>query len=149
MAMVPVSRRRRYGPLSQFPERFEDLFSRFFGESDMELFGGGRWCPALDIAEKDDSVVVKVELPGLKAENIELSVDRNMLTVSGEKKDQTEENGENYYHVERRYGKFQRTISLPGEVNKDKIEANFRDGVLTITLPKAEEAKPKKIPVKS
>ena len=146
MALVPVSRRRH--SLARLPDRFDELFGRFFGEGESELFGGGGWCPALDIAEKDDSVVVRVELPGLKSEDIEISVDRNMLTVSGEKKDESETTGENSYHVERRYGKFTRTISLPGEVNTDKIEAAQHEGVLTITLPKSEAAKPRKISVK-
>jgi len=146
MALVPVSRRRQ--GLVRWPDRFDELFNRFFGEAESELFAGGGWCPALDIAEKDDSIVVRVELPGLKAEDIELSVDRNMLTISGEKKDESEQAGENSYHVERRYGKFARTISLPSEVDTDRIEATQHDGLLTVTLPKSEAAKPKKITVK-
>jgi len=146
MAMVPVSR-TGYG-LSRLPDRFDEFLNRFFGGSESELFGGGGWCPALDISEKDDSVVVRVELPGLKGDEIDISVDRNMLTISGEKKADSESSGENSYHVERRYGKFTRTISLPGEVDTAKIEAAQHEGVLTITVPKSEAAKPRKISVK-
>jgi len=148
MALVPISRRRR-GGLATFPDRFDELMSRFFGPEGTELFGGGGWCPALDIIEHDDSVIVKVELPGMKADDIELSLDRNVLTISGEKKEETEETRDNYYHVERSYGKFQRAVSLPGEVDQNKIQAKCENGVLTVSLPKSEAAKPRKIEVKS
>ena len=147
MTIVPVSRNRRYGALSRLPDRFDELFSRFLGQ-EPEIFGGGGWCPLLDISEKDDAVLVRAELPGMKADDIEITVDRSMLTVSGEKKDQSEDSGENYYHVERRYGQFQRTVSLPSEVDQDNIQASYESGVLTISLPKSAAAKPRKIPVK-
>jgi HSP20 family protein len=146
MALVPITRRVR--ELSRLPERWDDLFGRVLAPFDSELFGGGGWCPSLDIAEEGDSVIVKAELPGMTAGDVELSVDRNMLTISGEKKDESEQKDSNYYHVERRYGKFQRTISLPNEVDRDRIEAKMDNGVLTVTLPKSEEAKPKRIQVK-
>ena len=145
MALVPINRRR--SDLARWPERFDELFGRFFG-AEPELFGGGGWCPALDIREKGDSLVVNVELPGMNAKDIDISVDRNMLTISGEKKEESESKEENRYHAERRYGRFQRTISLPAEVARDKIEASQNNGVLTITLPKSEEAKPRKVEVK-
>jgi HSP20 family protein len=145
MALVPISRRTR--DLANIPDRWEDIFGRFLAPFEGEMFGGG-WFPSLDIAEKGEAIVVKAELPGMKADEIELSVDGNMLTVSGEKKDETKETKDNYYHVERRYGKFQRTIQLPSEVDKSKIEAKMEDGVLTVTLPRSEEAKPRKIQVK-
>jgi len=147
MAIVPISRARR--ELAAWPERFDDLLSSFFGRGATELLGGGNWYPTLDIADKGDSLVVEVELPGMKAEDIELSVDGNMLTISGEKKSESEQRNGNYYHVERSYGKFQRTISLPSEVDNDKIQAKAHHGVLTVTLPKSEQAKPRKIEVKS
>jgi HSP20 family protein len=135
--------------LDRIPGAFDELVTRFFGSPDSPVFGGGAWCPALDIADQDDGVVVKVELPGMKAEDIDLSVDGNSLTISGEKKDCSEDEGGDYYHVERRYGTFQRTITLPSEVDADKIKATYNDGVLTVHLPKSESAKLRRIPVSS
>jgi HSP20 family protein len=125
-----------------------DLFGRFFGDWGMApLSGTGTWFPALDLAEKDDAFVVKAELPGIKPDEIDISVQGNTLTLSSEKTESSEDSGENYYHTERRYGAFRRDVTLPAEVNAEKIEASHRDGVLTITLPKSEQAKPKKIKI--
>ena len=101
------------------------------------------------MAEHDDAIVVKAELPGLNPDDIEVSVHGNTLTLSGEKKESSEDKGDNYYHVERRYGRFHRDVLLPAEVDAEKVEANYKDGVLTITVPKTEEAKPKKIKITS
>jgi len=110
-----------------------------------QLFGG--WSPALDVYQDTDNVVAVVELPGMRKEDIEISLRDGMLTISGERKSQTS-NGEKAERTERYVGKFRRSITLPTRVNASKISATYRDGILTVTLPKAEEAKPKQIEVK-
>jgi len=147
MDLVPF-RRRRGGGLARLHEEFDDLFRRFFGDWS-PLLAEGAWAPELDVAEHPDKVVVKVDLPGVKNEDIEISVQGNTLIIGGEKKEQTEDRGEGYHHVERRYGSFHRTITLPAGVDPDKIEATYRDGVLSVTLPKDEATKAKRIKVKA
>jgi len=145
MNLVPF---RRRGGLNRVHDALDDVFNRFF--EDWEgLPGRGVWVPAVDVAEREDAIVVKVELPGLQVEDIDVSVHGDTLILSGEKKEVQEDQKENYYHVERRYGRFQRTVALPTSVEAGKIEAKHRDGVLTVTLPKSEQAKPKRITVKT
>lgn len=105
------------------------------------------WTPAIDIFEKDDKFVVKAELPGMKEEDIDVSVVGDTLTIRGEKEAETEVEEDDYYRCERSYGSFVRSIPLPSTVNSDKIEANFEDGVLEVSLPKVAEIKPKKVRV--
>ncbi|HUT59313.1 MAG TPA: Hsp20/alpha crystallin family protein [Phycisphaerae bacterium] len=144
-----VRRRGQRGTgLARLQDEMNDLFGRFFGDWGLAPFSGtGAWFPALDLSEKDDAFVVKAELPGLKPDEIDISVRGNTLTLSGEKKESSEDSGENHYHTERRYGAFRRDVTLPAEVNAEKIEASHRDGVLIVTLPKSEQAKPKKIKI--
>ncbi len=125
------------------------MFDNFFHEGmwDEETIPS-RWNPAVDIAEKDAEYVVKVELPGLSKDDVKISTQDNVLTIRGEKKEEKESKGSTYHRVERAYGSFQRSFTLPTTVKSDNIEASFNDGMLTITLPKAEEAKPKMIEVK-
>ena len=110
-----------------------------------QLFGG--WSPALDLYQDKDNVVAVVELPGMKKEDIDISLRDGTLTISGERKSQTS-NGEKAERTERYIGRFRRSVTLPTRVDADKISASYRDGILTVTLPKAEEAKPKQIEVK-
>ncbi len=110
-----------------------------------QLFGG--WSPALDLYQDKDNVVAVVELPGMKKEDIEISLREGTLTIGGERKGQTS-NGEKAERTERYIGKFRRSITLPTRVDADKISATYRDGILTVTLPKVDEAKPKQIEVK-
>jgi len=105
------------------------------------------WVPALEVVEKDDRYVVKAELPGIKESDVELSVQDAVLTLKGEKKTEDDVKGDSYYWTERSYGRFSRTISVPSNVDAEKIAATYHDGVLEIDLPKVEEVKPKKIPV--
>jgi len=141
---------RTGGPLGKLHDEMDDLFGRFFEDWGWPLARAhrGAWWPAIDIADKDDAIVVKAELPGLKSEDIEISVSDNVLTISGEKKESTEEKGENFYHVERRYGTFHRDIALPAGVDADKVDAAYRDGVLTVKVPKTEKAKPRRVEIK-
>jgi len=104
------------------------------------------WSPALDLYQNSDNVVGVVELPGMRREDIEISLHDGTLTISGERKRETS-NGEKAERTERYIGKFRRSITLPTRVDANKVSAIYRDGILTVTLPKATEAKPKQIPV--
>lgn len=115
---------------------------------DAKSFGVG-WNPDIDIAETDKDIIVKAEIPGVNPKNIDISIMGDTLTIKGEKKEEKEENGKTYHRVERSYGSFSRTINLPSNVLKDKVEAKEHQGVLEITLPKMEKAETKKISVKS
>jgi HSP20 family protein len=143
-----VPRRRREPGLARPHDFFGSLFDRIFEDWDLAPPVEPRGWPALDIVDKNEAVVVTAELPGIKAEDVQLTVHDNMLTISGEKKESTEKREKDYYYAERRYGSFRRNIPLPNAVNPDKVEATCRDGVLTITLPKVEQAKAKTVKVK-
>ena len=136
--------------LGRLRSEIDDLFERFFGDWPFgELWSAQTGIfPPIDVADQEDRVVVKAELPGVSADDIDLSVLDNTLTISGEKKQEKEEKHDGYYHAERRYGAFHRTVQLPASVDAEKVEAKFRDGVLTVTLPKDERARPKKIELK-
>jgi HSP20 family protein len=108
---------------------------------------GAMWIPAVDVAETEDSLTVKIEAPGVKKEDIKISVTNNVLTVRGEKKMEKETSEENYHRIERVYGSFGRSLELPTVVQADKVKASFKDGVLTIVFPKSEEVKPKEIAI--
>ena len=146
MALIPVNRRQR-GELARLHGEMDDLFDSFFRGLDRPFFGYKAW-PTIDIAEEDDAIVVKAEVPGCKAEDIDISVHGNMLTISGEKKLSEEKKEKGYYHVESTYGSFRRELSLPTDVDPAKIDAVCKDGILSITLPKAEKAKTVKVKVK-
>lgn len=148
MALLPVRRREKdRGPLSRVHDEVDDLFGGFF--SDFGMFPGYRshW-PAMDIAENENDFMIKVEVPGCKADEIDISVNGNTMTISGEKKQEDKKEGKGCYHVERSYGSFRRDLNLATEVDPSKIEASCTDGVLTIKLPKNEKAKPVKVKVK-
>jgi len=147
-----VRHRRQAGrPLARLQDDMNDLFHRFFDDWDAPLtsWRSETWWPALDVSEQDDKVVVKAEMPGMKHDDIELSVMNGTLTINGEKKESQEDKGEGYYHSERRYGTFRRDIALPASVDSEKVEATYKDGVLTVTLPKTEQAKAKHVSVKA
>jgi HSP20 family protein len=125
------------------------LFDDFLPEGWWGEGRGGEWGPVIDIAETPEAVVVKAEVPGVNPKEIEVSVNENTLTLRGEKKDEKEEKGRNFHRIERSYGAFSRTITRPCPVEGTKTEAESKDGVLTITLPKQKAAIPKKIEVKT
>ncbi len=135
--------------ISTLQERMNRLFSEVARRSPVaeEEMVQGAWVPPVDIFETGDSIVIKAELPGISKEDITLEVKENTLSIRGEKKFEKDVKEENYHRVERSYGAFQRAFSLPGTVQQDKVKAKFRDGILEVTLPKAEEAKPKQIKV--
>jgi HSP20 family protein len=110
-----------------------------------QLFTG--WSPAIDLYQSNDNVIAVVELPGMRKEDIEISLHDGTLTISGERKRENRSNGDKAERTERYVGTFRRSIALPTRVDAGKVSATYRDGILTVTLPKAEEAKPKQIQV--
>jgi HSP20 family protein len=106
------------------------------------------WAPALDISERKDAYLVTVELPGLKPEDLDITMEDGLLTIQGERQFTAESSEQQFHRVERRYGAFRRSITLPAHVMAEGIQASFEDGVLQILVPKAEEAKPKRIQVR-
>ena len=135
------------GRLSDLREEIDRLFEMpLAGVAGTSPWMSG-WTPALDVYEDKDQFVVKAEVPGMKKEDIEVSLHEGSLTVSGERKSEHETDEAGVYRSERFFGRFQRTVDLPTGVDPSRVKADYRDGILTITLPKAEEAKPKKISV--
>ncbi len=140
---MPLVRWR--APESAFRNELENLFDTFFQQAEAR---SEDFVPALDVSEEKDRYVVKAELPGLTAKDVNVTVVDGMLTIRGEKKQESEEKGKNFHRIERRYGNFQRVLALPTTVDAARTEANYKDGVLTVRLTKHEEAKPKAIEVK-
>ncbi len=148
--LAPMSRGGSpFRQLSRLHDEIDRLFEEPFGgwlSPTTPLFEG--WLPAVDVYEDKDNVFVKAELPGMKKEDIAVSVSGNMLHISGERKEEAEHKDAGSYRSERYFGSFQRSLPLPEPVEADKIHAEYKDGVLTITCPKTEEAKRKQIEVK-
>ncbi|UCE33875.1 MAG: Hsp20/alpha crystallin family protein [Deltaproteobacteria bacterium] len=136
------------GELSSLRREMDRMWDRFFGETPLTRRIGEEWWPSVDMSETKDNYVVKAELPGLEANDVDVSISGDVLTIKGEKKKEEEEKDEHHHYVERYYGSFQRSFRLPANVKSDKIDASFDKGVLKVTLPKVEEAKKKKIEVK-
>jgi HSP20 family protein len=107
------------------------------------------WLPAVDVFDTKDAVVLKAELAGMNPDDIQIEVEDNVLTIKGERKFEEKVDDERYYRIERRFGSFQRSLALPQGVKADEITATYEDGILTVTVPKAEEEKPKRIEVKA
>src|SRR4030067_420937 len=135
--------------MSSLQERMNRLLSDVRGLTPFreEEITQGAWIPAVDIYETDESLIFKAELPGITKDGITVEVKDNTLTLKGEKKFEKEVKEEHYHRVERSYGTFQRAFTLPGTVQQDKVKAKFKDGILEISLPKQEAAKPKQIKV--
>jgi HSP20 family protein len=131
-------------------ERMNHLFDHALSRTrvdDKEGLTASMWSPSVDIFETPDSIVMKAELPGVSRDNIDIQVQDNTLTLKGERKFEHEVKEENYLRVERSYGAFQRTFNLPTGVQQGKIRAVFKDGVLEVTMPKAEEPKPTQVKI--
>jgi HSP20 family protein len=132
-------------------ERMNRIFDEAFrgtsrgSEDDWAL--GGSWAPVVDIFEHEGNLVLKAELPGVDPKDVDVRVENNTLTLRGERKFASEVKREKYHRVERAYGTFSRSFTLPNVVDTDKIKAEYKDGVLQVTLPTREEAKPKQIAV--
>jgi HSP20 family protein len=140
---------RPFGELERMRREMDRLWDSFFEERPRrKLEGVGEWLPSLDVSETKNDLVVKAELPGLEPKDIDISLSEGILTIKGEKKQEKEEKEENYHLIERSYGSFTRSVRLPREVQSERINASFKNGVLRITLPKSEEAKRKEIKIK-
>jgi HSP20 family protein len=137
----------RRGPLENIREEMQDLLSRTFGEEG-DFFAVACIMPSLDLAESDGALEVRMDIPGMEAKDIDIQVNANVLTVSGKRKEEREEKGRTYHRVERRVGSFSRSVTLPCPVKEDAVDAQYKNGTLTIKLPKTEEAKARKITVK-
>lgn len=126
---------------------FFRLFDTFFSDAQGEDVANRSWMPPVDIQETEDGYRLTAELPGLTKEDINITLENNVLRLSGERKFQKDVKKENYHRIERSYGTFSRSFVLPQQVNSDKVEAAFENGLLTLTVPKAEQAKPRKITI--
>ncbi|MCX7712192.1 MAG: Hsp20/alpha crystallin family protein [Chthoniobacterales bacterium] len=124
-----------------------DLFDSALALAASAPLGYREWFPAMDVREDDHAVTVELEVAGMKKEDFDISLERDVLTISGERKAERSENTGESFRNERFFGKFSRSITLPTAVDATKVTATYNDGILTVTLPKAEEAKPKKIEV--
>ena len=146
---MSLIRWRPRSDLLNIRDEMNRLFDSFFTELPERRRGllEGEWAPSVDLAETDEEVVVTAELPGVKQDDVDISITDDILTIKGEKKEEKEVKEKNYHRVERSYGSFQRSISLPTNVQPDKAKASYKDGVLHVTIPKAEEAKPKQIKI--
>lgn len=135
------------GRLTDLRDEIDRLFELPLGELNTSSSWMSGWTPALDVYEDKDQFTVKAEVPGMSKDAIEVSLHDGMLTISGERKDEAQRKEGGLYRSERYFGRFQRSVELPALVVGEKVKADYRDGILTITLPKAEEAKPKQINV--
>jgi HSP20 family protein len=125
----------------------EDLLARMWGDHEGSWWSGD-FNPSLDLAETDNAFEIRVDVPGMESKDINIEVNGNIVTIRGERKEEKEEKGKNFHRVERRHGAFSRTLTLPTNVNGDEAAAAYVNGVLTLTLPKRENAAPKKVSVK-
>ncbi len=146
MAITRFSYRNPWRELDTLSNRLGQMFA---DEGFPMPSNGGNWMPAVNVEETSDKLVLTAELPGLKREDVELEVENNILTIRGEKSDERQEGDESKrYHVwERRYGSFQRSFTLPRTVRADEISAEFKDGILHVSMPKAPEAKSRRIEI--
>jgi HSP20 family protein len=145
MAYRYLTKWEPFSDLVSFRDDMDRLFETFVGKQPED--SEGFWVPIVDIEESNGNIVVKAEIPGMEKDEIKVSVRDNMLTISGERKQEIETKDKTFHRIERSYGKFSRTITLPSEVDADKVKAAYKDGVLNIILPKPESVKPKQIEV--
>jgi HSP20 family protein len=134
--------------LNSLQSEMNRLFNTFFDTPTATPGDSGRrWIPAMDLVETDEHFVIRADLPGLSDEDVNVELEDNVLTVSGERKAEREDRKEGYYRVERAYGRFQRSLTLPEGVDAEKIEASFDKGVLEVRIPKPEERKPRRVAI--
>ena len=148
MAEKELTPWRPFGELTSLRREMDRLWENFFGERPLPRIWEREWAPSLDVSETKDNFVVKAEVPGIDAKDIDISLTGDVLTIKGEKKQEKEEKEEDYHLVERSYGSFSRSVRLPAEVESDKIKASYKNGILNITLPKSEKVKAKEVKIK-
>jgi len=149
---MAIVRWEPFRDLVSLQERMNRLFDESFrgagrGNQDDEWALGGSWAPAVDIYEQDGNIVLKAEVPGIDPKDVDVRIENNVLTLRGERRLDGEVKKESYHRVERTYGNFTRSFTLPNVVDTEKIKAEYHDGVLRMTLPKKEEAKPRQISI--
>ena len=143
----------KYDPFREL-RGLQDEMNRLFGStlsrtgSDEGTFGGG-WSPRVDIYENKDNLVIEAELPGMKPEDVDISIENNVLTIQGKREFEQKDENDNFHRVERHYGSFTRSFTLPPTVNSEDANANFENGILKLSLAKREEAKPRRIEIKA
>lgn len=145
-----ITKWSRLPSISSLQNEMNRMFDRFLGGWDLTepLMETSMWAPPVDLAETADKIIVKAEIPGINPSEMHIAIQDNTLVIKGEKKEEKEEKGKNYYRMERHYGNFSRTIDLPNSVDPNKVTAECKNGVLEITMEKKEAVKPKQIPVK-
>jgi HSP20 family protein len=150
--MVMLTRWNPTTDAANLSRRMERLFDEMLGNgtwrSSEERPLRGSWVPAINILEKDSEITITADLPGLKAEDVEVTVDEGTLSIRGERKLEEAAEGETYHRVERLYGSFERTFTLPNSIDVEKIGARFANGEMVLTLPKREESKPRSVKIK-
>ncbi len=143
-------KRKKNHHAQELNREIDNIYDRFFEPDFMPssyLFGKGKWGPKLDISEGRRDIKIQAEIPGIEAEDFDISIDGRLLNIRGEKKQEQTEKEETYYRVERSYGYFNRTIELPAEVDPDKVDASYKKGILKIKLRKTKSAETKRIKV--
>ncbi len=151
--LIPWRRKEREtAPITSpwlFQREFDDFVERFFGEEPLSTHGifGRAFSPVVDIVENDNDIIVRAEIPGMEQKDLDVNLAGDVLTIKGEKKAEHEERGDNFHRIERSYGSFSRSFSLPCEVQADKVEASYKSGVLTLKLPKSEGCKQKAVKI--
>ena len=134
--------------LASLQSEMNQLFSTFFGDTTGPSNGQGRrWIPAMDLVETDEALVLRADLPGMKEDDVKIEIKDGVLTISGERRSESQEKGEGFHRVERAFGRFSRSLSLPDGVDAGKVQANFEDGVLEVKIPKPDETKPTRVEI--
>ena len=145
---MAITRWRPFRDIVSIQDEMNRLFDDFFGRPlTRPEWTEAAWCPCVDVSENKDNVIINTEIPGMSKDDVKVSVQDNILTLSGEKRQEKEEKDANYHRMERSYGSFSRSFTLPTSVQPNKVKATYKDGILRITLPKTEEVKPKEIPI--
>ena len=146
---MAVVRWEPFRELSSLQSEMNRLFNAAFGDMPNGGTGGAprRWMPAMDLLETDDDFVLRADLPGMTESDVNVELEDNVLTISGERKSEHEEKREGYYRVERAFGSFSRSLTLPQGVDADSVNASFEKGVLEVRVPKPEQRKPRKITI--
>ena len=145
--MIAIERWRPFGSAVRWDSEVNRLFDSFFGRPVATSNGERMWAPALDMYETKDEIVLNFELPGVREKDVTLSIMGEVLTLKGERAFDRDVKDESYHHTERVFGKFERSVQLPMEVQAEKVQATYRDGMLEVKLPKAEEVKPREIKI--
>jgi HSP20 family protein len=151
--MANLTRWDPFADLLSLPDRLNQLLNQGThvsrGKSTEQALTFANFIPPVDVMEDDNNIMVQVELPGVKDEDVEVRIENNMLTISGERKLENEEQRDNFLRVERAYGRFFRSFTLPSNIDPENVNATFDNGILKITIPKREESKPKQIKIES